>query len=215
MRKPPTSIEQLPESVPIFPLARILLLPRVLLPLNIFEPRYLAMVDDALRLHKMIGIIQPQEEEGETLCQNGCLGRIVSFQELEDDRLHIALTGVCRFSVAKEIQSPYPYRQICPDFKPFADDLGDPESIKPTLRQGILDIVRQYLDAHDMNADWESLHNATDEELVNSLSVISPFTMAEKQALLEASSLTQRADVFVALAEKLVGEAEGESPVLQ
>ncbi|MGC6512254.1 MAG: LON peptidase substrate-binding domain-containing protein [Parvibaculales bacterium] len=211
----------LPETLPVFPLSGSLLLPRVVIPLNIFEPRYLKMIDDTLSGHRLIGMVQPNPElpphpDGQpVLNRTACAGRITSYMETDDGRMLISLTGVSRFKIVHEIDAITPYRQVAADFAPYEADLVQGYGMEPINRTRLLDIVRNYLDTHELSADWDSINNSTDEELVNSLSVVSPFSPQEKQALLEAESLTQRADILIAFGEIILAQSRGEPPQIQ
>ena len=205
--------EQLPEIIPVFPLSGALLLPRGQLPLNIFEPRYLAMIDAALAGDRVIGMIQPQEDVPEgfapPLRTVGCAGRITAFSETDDDRYLITLTGITRFAVLEEIATDTPYRLCRVTAEPFAGDLtvrGESE----VDREGLLDAFRAYLEANNLEADWDSVDKASNESLVNAIAMIAPYGPAEKQALLEAPDLKTRAETLVALTEiALTHEAQG------
>jgi len=195
----------MPATLPVFPLTGVLLLPRGLLPLNIFEPRYLAMIDAALADSRLIGMIQPTVHEEKNLrpplSHVGCAGRITSFQETDDRRYVIALTGICRFAVGEELSVETPYRQIRADYAPFAGDLVENASAQDFPRDRLAVALRAYLTNRDLKADWESVMSAPAESLVNALSMTCPFEPAEKQALLEAKTLPERADTLVALLE--------------
>jgi uncharacterized protein len=197
-RKP----SDLPTSIPVFPLTGALLFPRGQMPLNIFEPRYLNMIDDALAGNRLIGMIQPDgsgDPEKPGLSRVGCVGKMTAFAETDDGRYLITLTGVCRFVVAREYQAPTPYRQVTPDWTSFADDLKIPRSLEGFDRGPLLDALRSYLDRNNLNADWSSIGEAQAEPLVNALSALCPFVPIEKQALLEASTIDERRDVLIAL----------------
>ncbi|MCY1706551.1 LON peptidase substrate-binding domain-containing protein [Pannonibacter sp. SL95] len=200
------TIDDLPATLPVFPLTGALLLPRTQLPLNIFEPRYIAMVDAALASHRLIGMIQPAISEADgarkpALARVGCAGRITSFQESGDGRYLITLQGVTRFGVASELDSITPFRQVATDFAPFANDLTQGTGESDVDRPGLLKAFRAYLDAHGMEADWDSVDNAETEVLVNALCMMSPYGAAEKQAMLEAVDLKTRAETLVAITE--------------
>jgi hypothetical protein len=204
MRKPYRTLDDLPKSVPVFPLTGALLLPRGALPLNVFEPRYLEMVDEAIAGSRLIGMIQPSEPEEQSLkpalSQVGCLGRLTSFKESEDHRYQITLTGVCRFAVTAELDVPTPYRQVAADYSRFAIDLVlNEESELP--RERLMEALKNYLSRRDLKADWQSVMNAPPEHLVNALAMLCPFEPAEKQALLEAPSWNERVATLVALLE--------------
>ena len=211
----------LPKVIPVFPLPGALLLPRGQMPLNIFEPRYLAMVSDALASDRLIGMIQPDNDEADlsgspALKQVGCAGRITSFAETPDGRILITLSGICRFAIAREISSDKPYRQVEPDFSAFADDLVDTDDDDTVDRTSLLKVFQEYLTANDMSADWDQVKAASTEALVNTLAVLAPHAPRDKQALLEAKDLKSRADVLIALTEMaLARSGSGTIPGLQ
>ena len=194
----------LPGSLPLFPLTGAVLLPRGQLPLNIFEPRYLEMVDYALQGDRLIGMIQPTESEDKVLrpglSQVGCAGKIVSFQETNDNRYLITLTGLCRFRLTGEMQSATAWRAGFCDFAPFAGDLAQPGE-EDFPRERLLAALRAYLTSRDMKADWKSVMTAPGEALINALTMMCPFGPVEKQALLEAPSFQDRASTLMALLE--------------
>ena len=205
----------LPEVIPVFPLPAALLLPRGQMPLNIFEPRYLAMVEAAIRGARVIGMVQPRFDDGAVdldgrpaLCKIGCAGRLTAFQESGDGRIMITLTGISRFEIVEEIESGTPYRQCRIDAGPFADDFlarhGEAAVDRPTL----IATFRRYLDANNLEADWPSVERATNEALVNALSMMSPYGPAEKQALLEAHDLGARARTLIAITEMALAQSE-------
>jgi Lon protease-like protein len=197
----------LPEVIPVFPLPGALLLPRGTMPLNIFEPRYLAMIDDSLRDgHRLIGMIQPDATHGgdadrPALYKVGCVGRITQLAESGDGRYLIELTGVARFRVEEELKVKTPYRQCRVSFAPFVDDFVARKGDDKVDREAVLSALRDFLKANKLNADWEGIEKAPNEALVNALSMMSPYGSAEKQALLEAPDLKTRAEVLVALTE--------------
>ena len=194
----------LPEKIPLFPLAGALLLPRTDLPLNIFEPRYLLMIEEAMRNERVIGIIQPQghsEMAQPELESVGCAGRITSYSETEDGRLFVTITGVCRFAVLKEVEASTPYRQAIVDYRPYAIDFVSETGARSVNREQLIKAFRQYLEANDMSADWNEVEAVSTEVLVNTLSLLAPYPARDKQALLEAPDLKSRADVLVALTE--------------
>ena len=205
--KSPT-LGDLPVKIPIFPLSGALLLPRGQLPLNVFEPRYLQMLEDAFGRGRYLGIIQPLDNQ-DALQSVGCLGRVTSFSETEDGRMIISLTGICRFHVAAEMPVTTPYRQVQADYQPFADDLTADVGALDVRRDALLDVLQQYLDATGLSVDWESINNASNETLVNSLSMISPCGPREKQALLEATSLSERNEILIALTEMALAQGDG------
>lgn len=204
MPKPPRTVDDLPNQVPVFPLTGALLLPRGALPLNVFEPRYLAMVDDALSSNRLIGMIQPAEPEEHTLTPAltnvGCLGRLTSFKETEDQRYQITLTGVCRFRVMEELRADQPYRQVLPDYGAFVGDLASHED-NQLPRARLMAALKHYLARRELNADWQSVMQSPPEHLVNALAMLCPFEPNEKQALLEAPSWNERVATLVALLE--------------
>jgi Lon protease-like protein len=197
-----TPFESLPESLPVFPLSGALLLPRCRLPLNIFEPRYLRMTEDALAGDRLVGIVQPRDVEdvdkAPVLFETGCAGRITSFSETDDGRILIILTGVARFEVAAELEVDTPYRQITPAWEAFRHDLV--EVADGNIDRGRLYAsLRAYFEARDLDTDWDVLDDASDESLINSLAMSCPFGSAEKQALLEANDLTERNRLILSL----------------
>lgn len=206
------SINDLPETVPLFPLDGVLLLPRGALPLNIFEPRYLSMFDDALGRGRLIGIIQPRDDrpeidgKGSALHDVGCLGRITSFSETDDGRMIVSLTGVARFRLAEELDVLTPYRQARADYRPYESDLIADVGGIDVNRDGVLDVLKRYLDLNGMQADWEAIEQSGNEALVNSLCIISPYGGPEKQAMLEAPSLGERAEILIALTEMVLAQ---------
>ena len=189
----------------MFPLSGALLLPGGQMPLNIFEPRYLEMVDAALRGDRVIGMIQPRfgadagNPDKPNLCAVGCLGRIASFAETGDGRYIVSLHGVCRFRVAEELAARTPFRQC--RISAFVTDLDCGGEAECVDRAALLRVFRAYLDANELDADWDSVQKAGNETLVNALSMMSPYGPAEKQALLEAPDLKSRADTLIAITE--------------
>ena len=199
-----TTADEMPGVLPLFPLSGALLLPRGQLPLNVFEPRYLAMVDDALRTHRMVGMIQPDPEAGDErppLFKVGCAGRITQFAESGDGRYILTLTGVSRFAMVEEVAAMTPYRQGRIDFQAFASDFKPRQGEDAVDRDGVLKALRDFAEENHLQIDWDSINQAPNEALVNALSMMSPFGPREKQALLEASDLRGRAEVLVAITE--------------
>jgi Lon protease-like protein len=198
------SYSDLPKSLPLFPLTGAVLLPRGHLPLNIFEPRYLEMVEYALQGDRLIGMIQPTENEetvlNPRLSQVGCAGKITSFQETDDNRYLISLTGICRFRLTGEMHTITPWRAGFCDFATFAGDLAQPAD-EEFPRERLLAALKTYLTSRDMKADWKSVLTAPAEALVNALAMMCPFDPAEKQALLEAASFQERASTLMVLLE--------------
>ena len=212
----------LPDIIPVFPLPGALLLPRGQMPLNIFEPRYIAMVDDALRDgHRLIGMIQPDpahngESQQPKLYNVGCVGRITQLSETGDGRYLIELTGVARFKIVEELSVATTYRQCSVTFAPFADDFVARKGEEAVDRAALLNALRDFLKANNLKADWEGIEKAPNEALVNALSMMSPYGSAEKQALLEAPDLKKRAEVLVAITEiELAKKTSDDEPPLQ
>lgn len=213
------SATDLPEVLPLFPLPA-LLLPRSELPLNIFEPRYVAMVDAALAGARLIGMIQPDEgrapcAHGPSLHAVGCAGRITSLAETGDGRYMITLTGVARFRVVEELEVPTNFRQCRVTASPFSEDFATDCNQALVDRKAVLKAFRAYLDAHGLEADWESVGRASNETLVNALSMMAPFGAAEKQALLEAPDLRARAETLVTLAGMSLAPDAGGARTIQ
>ncbi len=202
------NLGDLPVKIPVFPLSGALLLPRGQLPLNVFEPRYLQMLEDAFSRGRYLGIIQPLNDS-DALQTVGCLGRVTSFSETEDGRMIISLTGICRFRITNEMPVTTPYRQLQVDYRPFADDLTADVGALDVRRDALLDVLQQYLDATGLSVDWDSINSASNETLVNSLSMISPYGPREKQALLEATSLSERNEILIALTEMALAQGDG------
>ena len=200
-------LADLPETIPVFPLPGALLLPRARLPLNIFEPRYLAMLEDTLKTsHRLIGMIQPvlaAEERGGTprLHRIGCAGRVTAFQETEDGRYLITLSGVARFRLGDLEEGFTPYLRARVGWGDFERDLGRAEVDPGFDRAGFLDVLARFFEAAQLSSDWESLKEADAELLVNSLSILCPFDPEEKQALLEAPTLANRRETLLTLME--------------
>lgn len=215
----------LPGAIPVFPLAGAILLPRGQLPLNIFEPRYLKMIDDALRGERIIGMIQPDGDEAiaasqmegkkPTLCAIGCAGRITSFAETGDGRIVITLTGIARFRLTHELPAMTPYRQFEVTWDEFADDLTPGHGQELVSRDRLLDILKEYLDTHGLQADWRAIKLSSNETLVNSLCTISPYGPREKQALLEARTIEDRNQMLIALTEKALHELSPSDATMQ
>ncbi len=199
----------LPRRIPVFPLRGAIVLPRATLPLNIFEPRYLQMVDEVMSASRVIGMVQPegssQEESpvGRTvpLRRVGCAGRVTGYQELDDGRLHLTLTGIARFALRDEVALEKPYRVASVVYDEFLGDLVAGAGEADVDREGFLKALKTYLEARNLRADWSAVSKSSTETLVNSLAIVSPYGPEEKQALLEAPTLKARAEMLVALAE--------------
>ena len=199
---------ELPELIAVFPLPGALLLPRGQMPLNIFEPRYLAMIDDAFRDgHRLIGMIQPdvthsqKNEDRPALFRVGCAGRITQLAETGDGRYVLELTGIARFKVVEELTVLTPYRQCKVDFFAFADDFTARKGEDAVNREALLEVLTDFLKANNLKVDWEGVESAPNEALVNALAMMSPYGPAEKQAMLEAPDLKTRAEILVAVTE--------------
>ena len=214
--------DDLPAVIPIFPLNGALLLPRRALPLNIFEPRYLAMVDAALAGERLIGLIQPridrpagEREKRPALEAIGCIGRITQFAETGDGRAIITVVGVARFTISEELSTTTPYRQVRYDCSAFADDFRTGLGEAAVDRGALLGTLRAYLDAHEMAVEWSHFEAATNETLVDGLAMMSPCGPREKQALLEAPDLATRAALLVAITERALGSggSDGSKPL--
>lgn len=194
-------LTDLPDIIPVFPLAGVLLFPRWSLPLNIFEPRYLNMIDDAMRGDRIIGMIQSQGEDRTVpeLATAGCAGRITSYSETDDGRYLISLTGICRFGVAAELPVETPYRQVHPDWQSYERDLIEPSDISLPDRPDLVRALKRYTQINSLEVDWEAVENAPMETLINALCAGCPFGTLEKQALLEAPGVAERAQTLIAL----------------
>jgi len=207
-------LEALPDKLPIFPLTGVLLLPGGRLPLNIFEPRYLSLFDDALAGNRLVGMIQPaeagseQEEQAPAVYDTGCAGRITSFSETDDGRYMVTLTGLLRFDVREELPSAA-YRQVAANYSRFHRDLEpmDPDIDRPRL----LDALKIYFEMFNLEGDWDSIAQAPSERLVTSLAMLCPFEPWEKQALLESESVATRAETLTALLEMAIHERDGDT----
>ena len=193
-----------PPTIPVFPLPGALLLPRAQMPLNVFEPRYLAMIDAALAGSRVIGMIQPEGESSEAtprLYRVGCAGRIVQFAETGDGRYLVSLTGIARFRVQEELSVTTPFRQCRVTYEPFAADLKPRLGEDKVDRASVLGALRRFTEATGTEMDWDGIDTTPNEALVNALSILAPFGSPEKQALLEAADLKARAEMLVALTD--------------
>lgn len=215
----------LPPRIPVFPLRGAILLPRATLPLNVFEPRYLEMLDAVMAGDRLIGIIQPAaDDNGEyeesprapVILRNvGCVGRVTSYQEVDHARRMITLTGVMRYDVLDEAVTDLPYRVMSVSYDRYASDLNEGLGEEQVDRANLLRVLRSYLDANKLEADWGAIQRASSEFLINALCVMSPYGPEEKQALLEAQDLKRRADVLVALAEMELASSGNSGNTLQ
>ncbi len=211
----PPRAQDLPAEFPVFPLAGALLLPQGRLPLNIFEPRYLAMVEDALGAGRMFGMIQPDPQHpestsGPALYRMGCLGRVSSFSETDDGRYLITLTGLVRFAIAEELPMRRGYRRIRADFSAYLADLDNAARPIGIERDALLTALRGYFARRNFEANWDAVRRMPDDQLVTTLSMICPFEPAEKQALLETATDADRAATLLALLQ--MGAAETDLP---
>ena len=217
------SARDCPTVIPLFPLPEALLLPRAHIPLNIFEPRYLMMIDDALKAERMIGVIQPHVDKGSSpllpaLYHIGCLGRITQFAETGDGRYHVTLTGITRFEIVQELLSTTLYRQAQVDYSAYEADFISHAGEDDVDSSAVLKSLRRFAEIHEIEIDWKSVKSAPIEALVNALAMMSPYGAREKQALLEIPHLKERAELLIALTE--IEEArntstQGESNGLQ
>ncbi|MEM6711974.1 MAG: LON peptidase substrate-binding domain-containing protein [Pseudomonadota bacterium] len=224
---PSALIKRIPSTIPVFPLSSALLLPRGQMPLNIFEPRYLAMVDHALGNERLIGMVQPKfERDGSPmmgidpdmppLCEIGCLGRVSAFQETDDGRYLITLTGLCRYEIEEEETAFTPFRMCRVNTERFARDFENGAGEKMVDRDMLLSTFKAYLEANDLEADWSGVEKASNEALVNALCMMSPYGPPEKQALLEAEDLRARSDTLIAITELMLArEAQDDRATLQ
>lgn len=191
--------EDLPDDLPIFPLPGVLLLPRGQLPLNIFEPRYLAMVDEALvTRHRLIGMVQPKPDG--SLYTIGCAGRITTLDETHDGRYLITLTGIARFSIAEERAQKNGFRRVRPVWQAFKEDMIEKDRLDID-RQKLIHLLEEFFDQHGLNCDWDAVKHAPDDRLMTCLAMVCPFEAEEKQALLEAECCNARAKLFMTLLE--------------
>lgn len=201
----------LPDTIPLFPLSGAIVVPRGRLPLNVFEPRYLAMLEDVLKTReRLIGMIQPVDKDAEgELHAIGCAGRITGFNEAKDGRYMITLTGVSRFRLQEQVEGFTPYLRGRIDWQGFARDLGGVEHITSFDRERFLDLLERFFTAQELESDWDNLTKAEPEMLINSLSMLAPFSPEDKQALLEAPTLADRRDILVTLMEFVLRRGEG------
>ncbi|MEQ8357518.1 MAG: LON peptidase substrate-binding domain-containing protein [Kiloniellaceae bacterium] len=206
------AFEDLPRALPIFPLEGVLLLPGGRLPLNVFEPRYLAMFDDAMASNRLVGMIQPCEgqrkEDTPKVYETGCVGRITSFNETDDGRYLVTLSGLLRFDVTRELP-PGSYRLVEPDYTRFKNDVDEDKGAID--RERLIEVLNSYFEANSIEGDWEAIEQTSDERLVTSLAMICPLGAPEKQALLESMSLTERAEALTAIMEMATHGSDGEA----
>ncbi len=216
-KKHRTGFDDLPTILPIFPVGCAMLLPHGRLPLNIFEPRYIAMIDHALASNRLIGMVQPRNFQGEhemdaiaqpSVYKIGGAGRLVAFEETIDQRYEIVLQGLCRFAITEELETTNGFRNVRPDWSSFKSDFETKPS-KAIDRTRLRKLAPAFFKLNGIQADWDILEGTTDENLVNSLAMGCPFSSNEKQALLEASDLNERADILSTLIEMAVIEGSG------
>jgi Lon protease-like protein len=208
-----------PAVIPVFPLPGALLLPRGQMPLNIFEPRYLRMIDDALRRDRLIGMIQPDPDGASSshpkLFRVGCAGKITQYAETGDGRYLISLTGVARFRVEAEVASSEDYRRCQVSYDEFAVDFQARAGEEQVDRAGVLKSLRDFVESNDLKVDWAGIDEAPNEALVNALCMMSPFGVREKQAMLEAVDLKIRADILIAVTQMELMRGSGPEPTMQ
>ena len=204
----------LPDVIPIFPLPGALLLPRARLPLHLFEPRYLAMLDDAMKTeHRMIGMIQPNGED--RLQSIGCAGRVTAMSETDDGRYMITLSGMSRFRLREEVEGFTPYRRAKIEWTGFEADLGGEETDPGLDRAALMDLLERFFEDRGLSTDWDGIKEAEPELLINSLSMLCPFEPEERQALLEAPSLSTRRETLVTLIEYALHGGDDEQRLMQ
>ena len=206
--EPPASPADLPATVRLFPLGGAILLPRAVLPLNIFEPRYLAMVRDAMASDQMIAMIQPRDTDADSpdLYAIGTTGRITQYSETGDGRFLISLTGLARFRLKAELPATTPYRQAEVDYGAHEGDWAPADPLAAATRAHLESTLKSYLETQGLSADWDAVKSADDESLINTLATVCPFSNAERQALLEAGSLPSRASTLTTLMQFASGE---------
>ncbi|MDF2368917.1 LON peptidase substrate-binding domain-containing protein [Sneathiella sp.] len=206
-----TGLEELPTALPLFPLTGALLLTNGHLPLNIFEPRYLAMVQDAMATHRLIGMIQPRDPDANQMTPEvyriGCAGKICEYGELPNGMLRITLEGICRFEVVEELDVATPYRQVKVEYRKFMHDM-EPVQRNCIDRLALHEALHHFLEFEEEARDWQTLDHLEDDSLVNSLSMICPFSPVEKQALLEAADIAARSDLLISLLQMMLQQVE-------
>ncbi|HEY8963523.1 MAG TPA: LON peptidase substrate-binding domain-containing protein [Alphaproteobacteria bacterium] len=201
-------LTDMPDILPIFPLSGVLLLPGGQLPLNIFEPRYMAMIDDALCApSRMVGMIQPRtlggRENGE-IYQTGCAGRITSFAETDDGRYLITLSGVCRFAIRQELRTDAAYRRVQANWEPFTDDLAPHADTIAVDRKRLNNLLKTYFRQQELSCDWDKVELTGDVDLLTALAMICPLKASEKQAILEAPTIESRTEIFLTMIEMAI-----------
>jgi hypothetical protein len=193
--------DKLPDTLPVFPLPGAIVMPGSELPLNIFEPRYLNMVNDALGTHRMIGMVQPDPDANDEagLCRTGCAGRITQYRETGDGRIEMVLSGVCRFDLGDELPTTRGYRLVVPQWSRFAGDYEDHEDTLKSAQPLLLQTLKGYFKAEGLDVDWAMLERLSTVRLVNSMSMALPLSEADKQVLLETVQPAERLETFIAL----------------
>lgn len=199
---------KLPETLAVFPLPGAIVMPGSDLPLNIFEPRYLNMVTDALATHRMIGMIQPNpsQSDGSTLYKTGCGGRITQYRETTDGRIELVLTGVCRFDLGPELKTTRGYRLVVPDWSRFGADYEDPPAKLDERHKSLIEDVKRYFESNNLDVNWPILERLSTIKLVDSLTMALPLSHQDKQAILETRDATDRAELFLTLLDRAPGE---------
>lgn len=201
------TFEQLPNTLPIFPLRNAVFLPGGFLPLNIFEPRYLNMVQDAMRSDQLIGMIQPRDDdEQSSLYDIGCAGRIIRYEETNDARMQILLAGLCRFTIGLELPTTRGYRIIQPNWSKFADDFITPPQPDAEALLSFKGVLRAYLEQNELKVDWQQLEEIDTEDMVNSLFNALPIAAQDKQILIETNTLAKRIVAFTAILKDAIEE---------
>jgi len=201
--------DQLPDTLPVFPLPGAIVLPWSELPLNIFEPRYLNMVSDALSSHRMIGMIQPDpNEKGNAgLCHTGCAGRITQYRETDDGRIEMVLTGVCRFDLGEELPTTRGYRLVIPQWSRFSNDYTDHEGMLGSMHDLLMQTLKAYLQSKNLDVDWAMLERLSTMRLLSSMSMALPLSEADKQVLLETVHPAERRNTFIAILDSEPGSS--------
>ena len=201
--------DQLPDTLPVFPLPGAIVLPWSELPLNIFEPRYLNMVSDALSSHRMIGMIQPDpNEKGNAgFCHTGCAGRITQYRETDDGRIEMVLTGVCRFDLGEELPTTRGYRLVIPQWSRFSNDYTDHEGMLGSMHDLLMQTLKAYLQSKNLDVDWAMLERLPTMRLLSSMSMALPLSEADKQVLLETVHPAERLNTFIAILDSEPGSS--------
>ena len=208
------TFDHLPNSLPIFPLENAVVMPDADLPLNIFEPRYLNMITDALATHRMFGMVQPDPSRSGSpppVYRTGCSGRITSYKETDDGRILIALTGVCRFDIQQELATTRGYRVVVPDWSRFTLDLESDEGTTFEDRLRLLGVLRRYFQSKNLDTDWETLEKMPKLQLIHTLTTLLPLDSASKQAVLEAIEPSGRVEALFAALQMSLQDSPGTS----